>query len=144
MLQWLHELSIKLTSLLQDLGPVKTFVGLMIAGISLLLAWKKWLREKWDGKILHILQESVRTAQVTMRPGRNTLFLPFAFQEIVKEAKRSEKSVRRSLRRLEDRGHVHEVRDGWNLGPRPEAVTLAKLHMFGQPADASSRWPSRW
>ncbi|MCU1240980.1 MAG: hypothetical protein JWO71_1706 [Candidatus Acidoferrum typicum] len=84
-----------------------------------------------------------------MRPGQNTVFLPFAFQDIVNDAKRSAESVRRSLRRLEDRGHVHEVSHGWNLGPRPEALTLAKLHSLGQPAHTSSRWgderwPSRW
>jgi hypothetical protein len=140
MLQWLYELPTKITSILQELGPVKTSVASMFAAISTLLASKKWLLEKYDGKILHMLQESRRMAQVSQRPGQSAVFLPFAFQEIVKEARRSEKSVLRSLRRLEDRGSVHEVRDGWNLGPRPEAFTL---HTLGQTAHASSRWGNR-
>ncbi|MCU1240979.1 MAG: hypothetical protein JWO71_1705 [Candidatus Acidoferrum typicum] len=40
MLQSLHEASMKLTSLLQELGPVKTFVASIIAAIGTLLASK--------------------------------------------------------------------------------------------------------
>jgi hypothetical protein len=144
MLQWLHELYAKITPVLQEFGPVKASVASMIAAIGTLLASRKWLLEKYDGKILHMLQESRRMAQVNQRPGQHVVFFPFAFQDIMKEAKRNEKSVRRSLRRLEDHGYVHEVRDGWNLGPRPEALTLAKLYTFGQTTDASSRWGDRW
>jgi hypothetical protein len=74
---------------------------------------------------------------VNMRPGQTALFLPFSFQEIVKDARRSEKSVRHSLRRLEGRGEVHEVRDGWNLGPRQDALTLANI-------EQRMVMPSRW
>jgi len=98
---------------------------------------KKWIVDKHDGKVLRFLLEARRTAQVNMRPGQTALFLPFPFQEIVKDAGRSEKSVRRTMRRLEDRGEAHEVRDGWNLGPRQDALTLANI-------ERRTVMPSRW
>ena len=98
---------------------------------------KKWIVDKHDGKVLRFLLEARRTAQVNMRPGHTALFLPFPFQEIVKDTGRSEKSVRRTMRRLEDRGEAHEVRDGWNLGPRQDALTLANI-------ERRTVMPSRW
>jgi DNA-binding transcriptional ArsR family regulator len=141
MSQWLHEASQRIASILQDLGPVKTLVASVITSIVALASVRKWLLAKHDGEILRILRESRRTAQVNMRPGQHAAFFPFAFQEIVKDAKRSERSVRRSLRRLEDRGEVHEVRDGWNLGPRPEPMTVTQL--IAQHA-GPSRWDNHW
>jgi len=85
---------------------------------------KKWTVEKRDGKILRLLLEA-----------RSRLKL--IFQEIVKDAGRSEKSVYSTLRRLEDRGEVHEVRDGWNLGLGQNALTLANI-------EQQMAMPSRW
>lgn len=150
MVPWLHELSAKAAYVLHEFGPIKTVLASVIAGIGSFFAAKKWLMdlrkwlvEKYDGKILDMLQEARRAAQVSQRPGQHVLYLPFPFQEIVNDAKRSKKAVYGSLRRLEGRGLIHEVRDGWNLGPRPEALTLNNL----QSKFTASRWgarPARW
>jgi hypothetical protein len=92
-----------------------------------------------DGKILNMLGEARRTAQVSQRPGQHVVYLPFPFEAIVKDSKKSKESVYRSLRRLETRGLIHEVKDGWNLGPRPEALTLNNL----QSKFTASRWGAR-
>src|SRR5713101_417571 len=143
MVYWLHKLSAKAAYVLREFGPIKTILASVIAGMGTFLAAKKWLMdskrglvEKYDGKILDMLQEARRTAQVSHRPGQHILYLPFRFQEIVKDAKRSKESVYRSLRRLETRGLIHEVIHGWNLGPRPEALTLNNL----QSKFTASRW----
>jgi hypothetical protein len=140
MQDWLHAILVKAQQMLGQFGPVKTA---MLGSIGGLIASRRWLIEQHDGKILKILHEARQTAEVAKRPGQHTLYLPFPFHEIAKDAKRSQKSVRRSLRRLETRGYVHEVRDGWNLGPRPEPLTLSSLLASSQ-MRAPSRWQPRW
>ncbi len=137
----LHEIYKHAVDLWRQIHPVWAGAVTAIAGLTAVLikfrAVKKWTVEKHDGKVLRLLLEARRTAQVKMRPGQTVLFLPFSFQEIVKDAGRSEKSVYSTLRRLEYRGEVHEVRDGWNLGPRQDALTLANIeHRMAIP----SRW----
>jgi len=137
----LHEIYKHAVDLWRQIHPVWAGIGAAIAALTTAFikfrAVKKWIVEKYDGKILRLLLESRRTAQVKMRPGQTVLFLPFSFQEIVKDAGRSEKSVYSTLRRLEERGEVHEVRDGWNLGPRQDALTLANVE---QRMATTSRW----
>jgi len=137
----LHETYQHAVDLWRQVHPVWTGIGIAIGGFTTAFIKyrdvKKWIVEKHDEKVLHLLLEARRTAQVSMRPGQTVLYLPFSFQEIVKDAGRSEKSLRRTLRRLEDRGEVHEVRDGWNLGPRPDALTLANM-------EQRIAMPSRW
>jgi len=137
----LNEIYKHAADLWKQVHPISVGIG---AAISALTAFfikyrgaKKWLIERHDGKVLRLLLDARRTAQVKMRPGQNVCFLPFSFQEIVREAKRSERSVRATLRRLEDRGLAHEVRDGWNLGPRPDALTFANLEWR---APMATRW----
>lgn len=141
MLPSLHEIYKHAVDLWRQIHPVWAWVATAIAGLTAVVikfrAVKKWTVEKRDGKILRLLLEARRTAEVNMRPGQTVLFLPFSFQEIVKDAGRSEKSVYSTLRRLEDRGEVHEVRDGWNLGPRQDALTLANI-------EQQMTMPSRW
>src|SRR5579863_6233391 len=112
MQDWLHAISVKILAMSREFGLLKTTV---VTTIGSLLASRKWLTEKYDGKILNMLNEARRTAQVAQQPGQHILYLPFPFRDIVNDATRSEKSVRASLRRLQKRGYVHEVRDGWNL-----------------------------
>ena len=137
----LHEIYNHAAALWQQIHPVWAGVVTAISGLTAVIikfkAVKKWIVAKRDGKVLRLLLEARRTAQVNMRPGQTALFLPFSFQEIVKDAGRSEKSVYASLRRLEDRGEVHEVRDGWNLGPRQDVLTLANIKQ-------RMAMPSRW
>jgi len=127
----LHEIYKHAVDLWRQIHPVWAGAVTAIAGLTAVLikfkAVKEWVTEKHDGKILRLLLEARRTAQVKMRPGQTVLFLPFSFQEIVKDAGWSQKSVYSTLRRLEDRGEVHEVRDGWNLGLRQDALTLANI-----------------
>lgn len=137
----LHEIYKHAVDLWRQIHPVWAGVVTAIAGLTAVLikfrAVKKWIVEKHDGKIIRLLFEARRAAQVKMRPGQTVLFLPFSFQEIVKDAGRSEKSVYSTLRRLEDRGAVHEVRDGWNLGPRQDALTMGNI-------EQRMIMPSRW
>jgi len=118
----LHEIYNHAVDLWQQIHPVWAGIGAALGVLTTaFIKYRdvtKWISEKHDGKVLRLLLEARRTAQVNMRPGQTALFLPFPLQEIVKDARRNEESVRRTLRRLEDRGEVHEVRDGWNLGPR--------------------------
>ncbi len=117
----LHEVYRQAIELWQRIHPVWAGLGVAIGALTTTFIKyrdvKKWLVEGHDGKVLRILLEARRTAQVKMRPGQTAFFLPFPFQEIVRDAKRNDRSVYSTLRRLEDRGEVHEVRDGWNLGP---------------------------
>jgi hypothetical protein len=137
----LHEIYKHAVDLWRQIHPVWAGAVTAIAGLTAVLikfrAVKKWIVEKHDGKVLHLLLEARRTAQVKMSPGQTVLFLPFSFQVIVKDAGRSEKSVYSTLRRLEDRGEVHEVRDGWNLGLRQDALTMANI-------EQRMIMPSRW
>jgi hypothetical protein len=137
----LHEIYKHATDLWQQIHPVWAGVVTAIAGLTAVLikfrAVRKWIVEKHDGKVLRLLMEARRTAQVNMRPGQTSVFLPTPLREIVKDIKRSEKSVYSTLRRLEDRDEVHEVRDGWNLGPRQDALTLANI-------EQRMVMPSRW
>ena len=144
MLSSLHEVYKYAVDLWQQIHPVWAGAVTAIAGLiafrikfSAVKEWMKGIVETYDGRVLCLLKEARRTAQVNMRPGQSALFLPFSFQEIVKGVKRKQKSVHHSLRRLEDRGEVHEVRDGWNLGPRLDALTLANI-------EQSAGMPSRW
>ena len=141
MLPTLHEMYNHAVDLWRQIHPVWAGVVTAIAGLTAVLIKfrdvRKWIVEKHDGKVLRLLLEARRTAHVNMRPGQTALFLPFPFQEIVKDAGRSEKSVRRTLRRLEDMGEVHEVRDGWNLGAGQDALTLANI-------ERRMAMPSRW
>lgn len=136
-----HEIYKHALDLWKQIHPISIGIGAAISALTALFikyqGVKKWWIERHDGKVLRLLLESRRTAQVKMAPGQNVAFTPFPFQEIVREVKRSEKSVCVSLRRLEDRGLVHEVRDGWNLGPRPDALTFANLEMR---APMATRW----
>jgi hypothetical protein len=130
-----------LVDLWKQIHPIWIAIAAVISGLAAVFARYRNVKKRWterhDGKVLRALLESRRDAQVRMAPGQNVVFLPFAFQEIVSEVKRSEESVRVSLRRLEDRGLVHQVRDGWHLGPRPDALTLANLELR---APMASRW----
>jgi hypothetical protein len=137
----LHEIYRHAVDLWRQIHPVWAGIGAAFGALTTAFIKyrdvKKWIMEKHDGKVLRLLLEARRTAQVNMRPGQTALFLPFPFQEIVKDAGRSEESVRRTLRRLEDHGEVHEVRDGWNLGPRQDALTLTNI-------ERRMAVPSRW
>jgi hypothetical protein len=137
----LHEIYEHAVDLWRQIHPVWAGIAAAIAALTTAFikfrAVKKLLVERHDGRVLRLLSEARRTAQVNMRPGQTALFLPFPLQEIVKDAGRSEKSVRRTLRRLEDRADVHEVRDGWNLGARQDALTLANI-------EQRMAMPSRW
>lgn len=136
-----HEIYQHALDLWRQIHPISVGIGAAISGLAAFLAKyqnvKKWWTERHDGKVLRPLLESWRTAQVKIAPGQNVVFLPFPFAEIVREAKRSENSLRASLRRLEDRGLVHQVRDGWNLGPRPDALTFANIESR---APMATRW----
>jgi hypothetical protein len=136
-----HEVYQHALDLWKQIHPISIGIGAVISALTALFIRyqdvKKWWIERHDGKVLHPLSEARRTAQVKMAPGQNVAFHPFPFQEIVRETKRSERSVRASLRRLENRGLVHEVRDGWHLGPRPDALTFANIE---RRAPMASRW----
>jgi hypothetical protein len=141
MLSLLHENYKHIIDLWQQIRPVWAGIAAAIVALTTVCikfkAGKKWIVEKYDGRILRLLLETRRAAQVNMRPGQTSVFLPTPLPEIAKDVKRSEKSVYSSLRRLENRGEVHEVRDGWNLGPRQDALTLANIE---QRIATTSRW----
>jgi len=141
MLSALHEIYEHAFDLWQQIHPVWAGIGAIIGAFTTTIIKfkdvKKWFVDRHDGKVLRILSEARRTAQVNIRPRQTVLFLPFSFQEIVKDVARSEKSVYATLRRLEDRGEVHEVRDGWNLGARQDALTFANV-------ERRTTTPSRW
>lgn len=84
--------------------------------------YEYWSTRK-DQRVLNILKESRRDMLVKLRPGLHVVCTPRPVVEIARKANREPESVYCSLRRLEDRGEVHEVRDGWNLGRRPQPIT---------------------
>jgi len=127
----LHETYQHAVDLWRQVHPVWTGIGIAIGGFTTAFIKyrdvKSGLWKKHDEKVLHLLLEARRTAQVSMRPGQTVLYLPFSFQEIVKDAGRSEKSLRRTLRRLEDRGEVPPSERWMEPRPRPDALTLANM-----------------
>jgi len=146
----LYQLAVDIYS---QIHPIWLWIASAFAGVTAAIAkYKKlvglydWCVEKHDGKVLHALSESCRSALVQTPPGQSRFFLPFALSEIASEVKRSEKSVRRTLRRLEDRGAVHEVKGGWYLGRRPEPMTFSNLGRLTASAYAGrGRWNcNRW
>jgi len=87
-----HELFAKNKFTLQEFGPVNDFSGFNDCGRRLASRVERWLLEKYDGKILHMLKEiaSDGSDQPASRD-RMLVFFPFAFQRIVKEAKEKRK-----------------------------------------------------
>jgi hypothetical protein len=119
-----------------------------IFGASAVLAagWKpvtevwRWGRMTYDSKVLNVLIEGERNARMA-NPGRAIAVLPTFLAAIASEANRSEKSVYKTLRRLESQGRVYEVTPGkWLLGTRDGSNSPVRL-----PGRPSSRFtPRAW
>ena len=102
--------------------------GLSVAGIlsavSASIKSVKWFRNRSDGKVLSIIEEASRQARLE-HPGMNIALLPIKIADIASELKRNQETVYKSLRRLEARGKVIEVRKGeWCLGNRTQKEIL--------------------
>jgi hypothetical protein len=110
---WWHGLSVLWKFILSVCGGL----ALLWAGWKPVIALWRWCVEKHDAKILRLLEEADRNLRIAPSIG-STVALPVPLAQIVSEAKRSEKSVYRSLRRLEKKGKVHELPKGWCFGPR--------------------------
>ena len=121
---WLYGLDV-LQKIILGAGGVVTIGG----GAKVVDSLYKWLLGKHDGKILHWLKEQLRSARLRNR--REYIALaPLPLAAVAAAVKRSEKSVYKSLRRLESAGSVEEVADGWKLTgvpvppPRPRVTVL--------------------
>jgi hypothetical protein len=97
-------------------GVLGIFAALAMigAGWKPVMSLYRWCLESYDGKIIHLLQEAKRDGQLR-NPGKMVAMLPAPLSEIAIAAKRGTNSAYKSLRRLETRGRVKEVRGGWIL-----------------------------
>jgi hypothetical protein len=132
----IHKLFSEIKKAANELGPVKTSIASLLASMGIVLQFVKRIVQRRDNKILNVLKESRRSALVKKAPGQHIAVLPTPLSAIVDEVGRSEKSVYKSLRRLENRGEVYETRDGWNLGKRPKAIAPFEV--------GTSRWGKSW
>jgi hypothetical protein len=77
-----------------------------------MMSFYKWCIQKYDNTVHFFFTEQLREAKLK-HPGRNIALQPITLNIIAQSVKRSEKSVYRSLRRLESAGVMEEVKDGW-------------------------------
>ena len=113
----------------QALIATAVAVAALAAGWNPVLSFYRWCIAKHDGKILHILKEWLRDARLK-HSVQYFVLSPAPLAMIAGAANRSERSVYKSLRRLENAGSVEEVKTGWILKgqeipkPRPKVTRL--------------------
>jgi hypothetical protein len=118
------------------LRVVKQLMSVTSVGRSI----RAWVAGWGEDSTLKMLEETSRTSRLKYPPGLNLVPLPWKFEDIVAESGKRPEFMRRRLRRYEDRGLMHEVRDGWNLGPGPGPLAYREAHRSRFP----NRWQSRW
>jgi len=110
--QWL---AFGVTAMLAFAGAIET----LQKGLTGIAAQRNWFVERYDKPILDAFEDAARRANIQYE-GQHIFFNSIPTAEVAKDAKRSEKSVRKTLLRLEHRGKVYEGKGGWNIGIRPE------------------------
>src|SRR6266403_3361505 len=92
------------------LASVLGMVAAIVRGFPWLVkqmkALWKWNQGRRDGKVLAPMNAAARQARLE-HPGSNIVLVPFKIADIASELNRSQKSVYKSLRRLEVVGVVH-------------------------------------
>lgn len=92
----------------------------------------QWFKNRYDGKVLSIMEEASRKARLE-HPTMNIALMPFKVSELADELNRTHESVRKSLRRLDAKGKVQEVKkDEWCLGSRTQKELLDRVWATGE------------
>jgi len=116
-----------------SLGGIISAVGGVVKGL-------KWFRDRYDGKLLAVMEEAKREARLE-HPGMNIALLSLKIADIANELKRSQKDVYKSLRKLEASGKILEVKKGeWCLGNRTQKDILDEQWRGGGGRFAGNRF----
>jgi|SRR5712671_1112268 len=97
-------------------GGTATVVSLILAlyyGLPQLLRTWDWYVERYDGKVLRAVARKPAPRRLEIAPQVLIRSLPHQVSDLVKTTKRSERSVKKSLKRLADREEVEFVDGGW-------------------------------
>jgi hypothetical protein len=105
--------------LIQNHEKILRVVKQLMSVISVGRSIRAWVAGWGEDSTLKMLEETSRTSRLKYPPRLNLVPLPWKFEDIVAESGKRPEFMRRRLRRYEDRGLMHEVRDG--LEPRPRA-----------------------
>ena len=100
----------------QELGTVGKWIlgtSLPATVVGIVSAWH-WLTGKWDALVLGFFEDRERTAR---RRGMNVVPMNASVAEIGNVVHRGQKSILRSLLRLERQKKVVEYKTGWSLYP---------------------------
>ena len=102
-------------------AALATFAALITigGGSKVALSFYRFCVERHDAPVLYSLHDSLRKERLQY-PDRSIAALPTSLVMIAGNVKRSTRSVNKTLRRLESKGEVQEVKDGWILNA-PEA-----------------------
>ena len=86
----------------------------LAAAIGVIIKARQWVLDWHDGPVLRFFQDRARDCRLKVNPVR-IYPLPPTISKIASHVKRSEKSVHKSLMRLEHREKLIETRNGWEL-----------------------------
>jgi hypothetical protein len=87
-------------------------ISILAVGFKQMLLLWKWCVEKYDRPVLNVLENHAK-GTVLIKNSGPIIALPLSLRQIALRCHRREKSVRRSLHRLEKLGKVYEAPDGW-------------------------------
>ena len=86
----------------------------LAAAIGVTVKVRQWLVGRHDAPVLRFFQDRARRCRLAVSP-RPLYPLPPAISEIASYVRRSEKSVHKSLLRLERKEELIETKRGWEL-----------------------------
>jgi hypothetical protein len=86
----------------------------LAGAIGVIIRLWQWLVAWHDAPVLGFFQDRARRCRLKLNPAK-VYPLPPTISEIASHIKRSEKSVHKSLMRLEHKRKLIETRNGWEL-----------------------------
>jgi hypothetical protein len=86
----------------------------LAAAIGVIIKVRQWLVDRHDALVLRFFQDGARRCRLKLNPTK-VYPLPPTISEIASYVKRSEKSVHKSLLRLERKEKLIETKRGWEL-----------------------------